>query len=164
MANTNFGTGSRLGASFTTTGPTANARVGDVTDGNNGSRWMYVVAQSAITAGDTVKITASTFTAASITAALAVTAGFVGFAQVAFITSDFGWVMIMGKPVLRLAASCADDVPLYTTDTAGVLDDATASLSHHQVMGVQADNSASAGGITLVTAFASWPVIRRPQA
>lgn len=163
MVNTNFAIGGLLSAKFGDVTTDAKVAVGTTVEGNGNSRWVYVQAQAAITQYDTVRVDSS-HNARSITAALASTAGTVAFAQVAFTTSDFGWVMLSGKPVLRLAASCADDVPLYTTDTAGVLDDATASLSHHQVMGVLADGSASAGGVTALTCVASWPVIRRPQA
>jgi hypothetical protein len=162
MANTNFIIGGLLSAKLDEVHTEAKFAKGTTVEGNNNSRWMYVQAQAAITQYDTVRVDASQ-NARSMTAALAAQAGDVAFAQIAFTTSDFGWVMLSGKPTLRLFTACADDVPLYTTDTAGVLDDATASLSHHQVMGVIANGSASAGGITAVGCVASWPIIRRPQ-
>jgi hypothetical protein len=163
MPNTHFAIGGLLSAKFGDVTTDAKFDKGTIVEGNAGSRWMYVQAQAAVTLGDTVRVDSS-HNARPITFALAGQAGHVGFAQIAFTTSDFGWVMMTGKPVLRLAASAADDVPLYTTDTAGVLGTATASLSQHQVMGLHADGSASAGGVTLVTAVAAWPIIRRPAA
>src|SRR5262245_43973317 len=82
--------------------------VGDRYADADGQEWLFVRAGSAITAYDCVHINAS-YDANPITAALAVIAGWVGFAQVAFTASNqYGWVMISGKPTIRLAASCAD--------------------------------------------------------
>src|SRR5690606_14854717 len=53
----------------------------------------------------------------------------VGFAQVAFSDNDFGWVCVHGPGniTVRVLASCAADVQLYTTGTPGALDDTSAS-------------------------------------
>jgi len=52
----------------------------------------------------------------------------IAFAQTAIGSSNYGWVQSGGRPLVTLAANCAPNVPLYTTATAGVLDDATLSL------------------------------------
>ena len=52
-------------------------------------------------------------------------AGGVGIAMSASIADTFGWFQIRGKAQGSLAASCADNAELYTTATAGVVDDAT---------------------------------------
>jgi hypothetical protein len=135
--------------------------LGDATADQAGNTWVFVQAGGTIASGDTVHISQA-FAANAITPALAVTAGQVGFAQYAFAATNYGWVMTTGRPTIRLAAGCADDAPLYTTDTAGVLDDSTVSASQHQVMGVIANGSASAGGVTRVAVSATWPMIRRP--
>ena len=57
-----------------------------------------------------------------------------------------------GRPAVNLAASCAPFVPLYTTSTGGVLDDATVSGSGGMVMGVFA--GASISNATAVTCIA----------
>lgn len=49
--------------------------------------------------------------------------GGVGVAMAATINTKFGWFQIRGKAQGRLAASCADNAELYTTATAGVVDD-----------------------------------------
>ena len=127
-----------------------------------GYDFIFGRADAPITNGHVVHIN-GLGSAARLTNTLAATAGVVAVAQNSFVTADYGWFMIRGKAILLLAASCADDVPLYTTDTAGVLDDATASLTHHQIMGIIADASASAG-VTSVSCFVSWPITRRPAA
>lgn len=138
--------------------------VGDRYADSIGQEWLFVRSGSAITAYDCVHVNAS-YDANPITDTLALTAGFVGFAQVAYTASNqYGWVMVSGQPTIRLAASCADDVPLYTTNTAGVLDDATASASGSQIMSVIANGSASGGGVTAVACTSIMPTVRRPAA
>jgi hypothetical protein len=58
----------------------------------------------------------------------------VGFAQTSVATSQYGWVALGGQPLVNLAAQCDDNVPLFTTGTAGVLDDATVTAGY--VMGL----------------------------
>lgn len=125
-----------------------------------GNEWVYVEAGGVITTKDTVHISGA-FVANPITLALSTTAGFVGHAQFAFTTAERGWVMARGKPVIRVALNCLPGVPLYTTDTAGVLDDATASASHHLVQGVQIIATASGATASAVTAVSSFPMVIR---
>jgi hypothetical protein len=137
---------------------------GDTFADHQGQEWMYVRAAAAITQYDCVHIDAS-YDASPITDTLAKQAGRIGFAQVAAAASgEYGWVMISGKPTVRLAAACADDVPLFTSATAGVLDDGTGSASQALILGVRANGSASAGGVTAVTCVATYPVPVRPFA
>lgn len=128
----------------------------------SGNEFVFVLASGVITVYDTVWIN-SAYTAAAITPALAVTPGAVGFAQTAFADGEYGFVMTRGVPTIRVGASCNANVPLYTSDTAGVLDDSTLSASHYQVQGVILAQSVSAS-ISTGTAVASFPLIRRPQA
>jgi hypothetical protein len=84
-----------------------------------------------------------------------------GFAQVAFLQYEFGWVVLHGSAFrVRFADSCAKNVQLYTTDTAGVVDDATVSTSQYLIAGLSfftvSGNTASAG-----LASGAFPQIRR---
>lgn len=156
-----FATDGRVGCNMTATdGLTPRFAVGTQMVGDKGSLWMYVKASGAITIYDCVWINAS-LAAASITPALAITAGQVGFAQFAFADLEYGWVMLRGKPVVRLTTACAVDVPLYTSNTAGMLSNTTLSLSHYQVEGVVAETSISAS-LSFATVQATFPQIRRP--
>ncbi len=76
----------------------------------------------------------------------------VGFAQTSIATGYVGWVQYGGRPAVNLATNCAPFVPLYTTSTGGVLDDATVSGSGGMVMGVFA--GASISNATAVTCIA----------
>jgi hypothetical protein len=94
-----------------------------------GSRWEYVQANGAITQYDYVKID-DDFQAASGTTTLLPNTepARVGCAQVAFADNEYGWVVRSGKHTGRFAASCAQDVKIYTTATAGVVDDSATTL------------------------------------
>lgn len=120
LATTKAGTGTSFdeGAEFP---------LGTRVSGPDGTEWMYVHASGAITQYDAVGIDEN-FEAAALTKAIADDGHTIGFAQVAFTDNDFGWVALRGSNInVRLAASCAADVSLYTTSTAGVLDDTSAS-------------------------------------
>lgn len=111
-------------AGTTTDGVNAKFALGTSILGSDGSRWVYVQAGAAITQYFTVAIDEN-FQAVHITSTLAKAGHGVGFAQVAFADNDFGWVCTHsgGNISVRVAAACAPDVQLYTTATAGVLDD-----------------------------------------
>lgn len=128
---------------------------------NAGGEWHFVKASIAFTLGDTVWIKA-TGSAVPITDAFARTPGRIGTAQVAFTIDYYGWVKTFGSVTLRGGADCNANVPLYTSGTAGVLDDATASTSHFQVLGVISSQSASGAG-ELMAGFMNYPMILRPD-
>lgn len=130
-----FVTGGTLGidlaattAGTTTNGANAKFRLGQTVLGSDGSRWVYVQAGEAITQYMTVAIDED-FQAKKITKTLADAGHQVGFAQVGFADNDFGWVCVHGPGniTVRVLASCAADVQLYTSGTAGILDDTSAS-------------------------------------
>ncbi len=52
----------------------------------------------------------------------------VGAAQCAFADDEYGWVAVKGYFTGNFAASCVQDVKIYTTATAGVVDDASTTL------------------------------------
>lgn len=79
----------------------------------------------------------------------------IAFAQVSIASSYFGWVQTGGKVMVNLAANCAPNVPLYTTATGGVLDDAV--VSDGLVIGMVATTSIS--NATAVTCIAARGVM-----
>lgn len=118
-----------------------------------GTTYWYVHANGAITQYDAVGIDED-FECAALTKAIADDGWRIGFAQVAFADNDYGWVAITGSNIrCRLAASCAADVALYTTATAGVLDDATTSQT--KVEGVVSVTTITAA--TNAEVIATWP-------
>lgn len=133
-------------AGTTTDGEDAPFALGTLVEATDGSRWMFVQAGEAITQYYTVGIDENC-QATKITTAHAAAGYGIGFAQVAFADNDFGWVCVhaTGNISVRLAASCAADVQLYTTSTAGILDDTSAgvTLLRGVVAVVAASNTAS---------------------
>lgn len=121
LAETTAGTGpnSDQGGKF---------RLGTRVTASDGSVWVYVHAAEAISQYMCVAIDED-YEARKITKALANAGHQVGFAQVAFSDNDFGWVAVHmpGNGSVRVLNSCAADVQLYTSGTAGVLDDTSAS-------------------------------------
>jgi len=88
-------------------------------------------------------------------------AGGVGLSMGAIIASTFGWFQIRGKGSGILLASCADNAELFTTATAGSLDDT--KTGQFQVYGARA---ASAPGSSAAAAEVEihYPVVAGPDA
>lgn len=128
---------------------------------NSGGEWHFVKASTAFTQYDCVWIKPNG-NAAPITDTLTTQPGRIGFAQVAFTVDYYGWVKTYGSVTMRGGASCNANVPLYTSGTAGVLDDATLSTSQNQIAGVVASQSASGAGESM-TGFANYPMVVRPD-
>jgi hypothetical protein len=139
LTNTKAGTGT----SFDQGGQFA---VGQRVTATDGSNWLYVHAAEAVAQYDCVAIDEN-FEVRKITKALADAGHGVGFAQVALADNDFGWVAVNspGNITVNVLASCAADVQLYTSGTAGKLDDTSASqnLIRGVVLVTAATNTAS---------------------
>lgn len=132
---------------------------------SDGCRRMLVQSGSAITQYDTIHITAA-FSANPITHALAASTGMIGSSPVSCsLTAQKFWAKLSGPATIRVAAACQDHVPLYTTDTAGILDDSTLSLTALQIMGVMLNDgvSMSAGGAGAAAATMQNPLVRIPK-
>jgi hypothetical protein len=160
-SNTTYLIGSLMNVKLGETSPDSGAgplyTAGTRAFGKDGSQWMYVgPTTAAINQYDVVWVNAS-MVPAQITANLAKTAGFVGFAQIAFATSESGWVMLSGKPTLNAVLNTTVGAALYTCATSGFLDDATASTSQLQIFGVVLSASAS---VTATPAVAAFPTVR----
>lgn len=104
----------------------ARAKVGQVVNTDDGGQAIFVQALSEISTFAAVAIFADS-TAQMLTTTIAATSKKVGFAQTSIASGYYGWVQTSGTPKVNLAANCDDNVPLYTTATSGVLDDATVS-------------------------------------
>lgn len=140
-----FATSGMLGVDVTATPTAADFDLGTAIIGTDGTKWVYVQASGAITQYDAVAIDEN-YQAAALTKALADAGHAVGFAQVAFADNDYGWVAVEGSNIsVRVAVACQPDVALYTTATAGVLDDTSASQT--KLTGAVVVASGSASGV-----------------
>jgi hypothetical protein len=92
----------------------------------NGKEYIYVQADGAITQYQAVSITPAG-QAAALTKANADKGYKVGVAQIAFTDDYYGWILVV-DPIgtgsyVRAASACASETLLYTTATAGRIDD-----------------------------------------
>lgn len=86
--------------------------------------------------------------------------GPVGVAMAATVASTFGWFQTRGKASANLAASCADNAELYTTATAGTVDDVkTGQFQIYGARAASAVTSAAAGDVEIDN-----PVVAGPDA
>lgn len=127
---------------------------GTVVNLNDGGQAIYVQATSECSTYAAVLIGAGA-SARMATTTLAVGNKRIGFVQTSIASAFFGWAQIGGCPMVNLAANCAPAVPLYTTATSGVLDDATVSAA--MVAGVVSQTTIS--NATAVTIIAGYPHI-----
>jgi hypothetical protein len=152
-----------LGVDVTTASSTTqDFAPGAVVKTTDGGESIYIKASAAITAGDVVQITMSTGAATGITTLLTdantTTAGqLIGVAHVTIASASYGWACLKGVPTagIRVAASCVKGSPLYTTTTAGELDDT--SSSSHLIAGIEL--TATATGAAVTAGLCSNPVL-----
>ncbi len=128
----------------------ARCKVGTVVATDDGGQAIFVQALSEISTFAAVAIYADN-TAQMLTTTLAATSKKVGFAQTSIASGYYGWVQTSGTPKVNLAANCDDNVPLYTTATSGVLDDAT--VSGGLILGLT--NTVTISNATAVTCIAA---------
>lgn len=132
------------------TSPTARLAVGTKVNLSDGGEAVYVQALSEISTFAAVSIYANA-TAQMLTTTTAATSKKIGFAQTSIASGYYGWVQTSGVVKVNLAANCDDNVPLYTTATAGVLDDAVVSTG--LVLGVT--STVTISNATAVTCIAA---------
>ena len=143
-----------IGTNFTDTSSTSQFTTGTVVNLSDGGQAVYVQALSEISTYAAVAVY-DTQKAQMMTTTLAATCKRIGFAQTSIASGYYGWVQLGGKVMVNLAANSAPNVPLYTTATAGVLDDAV--VSGGAVFGLVATTSIS--NATAVTCIAGYPHI-----
>ena len=144
-----------IGVSLEYTDTSPSFAVGTVVNLSDGGQAIYVQAASTCATWSAVTVTVDN-KVAPLTTTNSANSKAVGFAQVSIASGSYGWVQTGGVPVVKLAASCAPNVPLFTTATAGVLDDATVSGNGvGLVAGIVA--TATASGATAITCVAGYP-------
>lgn len=89
-----------------------------------GKSWVFVKASSAIAQYDVVTFDETyNTTVAPLSTSNDARGDLVGVASVAFASGDYGWLQVAGPCTMNVLASCAANVRLNTTATAGSLDD-----------------------------------------
>lgn len=125
---------------------------------NDGGHAIYVKALSELSAFAACAVFADG-TAQMLTTTNAATCKRVAWAQTSVPSANFAWIQSGGNFKGNLAVNCAPNVPLYTTATAGVLDDATVSGGGGLIGSVIATVSISnATAVTLLGSFAPFVI------
>ena len=98
---------------------------GDIAEDYQGKQYRYVKASSAIAQYDVVTVDPATYitTVAPLGTANDARGNYVGVAPAAIASGSYGWVQIYGPCTMNVLASCAANVRLNTTGTAGSPDD-----------------------------------------
>ncbi len=115
-------TSNLIGVSLTYTDTSPSFNVGTTVNLDDGGQAVYVQAASTVSTYMAVSVKGDN-TVVPLTTTNSANSKVIGFAQASIASGSYGWVQIGGKPVVNLAASCLPAVPLFTTATAGTLDD-----------------------------------------
>ena len=134
---------------FTDSSPSFN--LGTTVNLDDGGQALYVRAASTCATYAAVSVRVDN-TVVPLTTTNSAASKAVGFAQVSIASAYYGWVQLGGKPRVNVATACEPSVPLFTTATGGVLDDAT--VTGGLVEGIVATTSAaSASAPTCVAGY-----------
>ena len=134
---------------FTDTSPSFN--LGTTVNLDDGGQAIYVQAASTVATYAAVAVRVNN-TVVPLTTTNSAGSKAVGFAQVSIASAYYGWVQLGGKPRVLVAANCQPSVPLFTTATAGVLDDATVTAG--LVAGLVATTSTvTASNVTCIAGY-----------
>ena len=145
----------KLGVNFSDDTASAQFALGEVVSAEGGRQMQYVQAGSAVAANLWVCID-SDDKAYPLTKARVDDGQSVGVAESALTINQYGWITMTGRNVnAAVGASCAADVALYTSATAGVLDDT--STSQTKVDGVVAAAANGTAAQANVEVIMTWP-------
>jgi hypothetical protein len=143
-----------IGVSLEYTDTSPSFAVGTVVNLSDGGQALYVQAASTVATYAAVSVRVNN-TVVPLTTTNSAGSKAIGFAQVSIASAYYGWVQLGGKPRVNVATACEPSVPLFTTATGGVLDDAT--VTGGLVAGLVATTSAASA--SAVTCIAGYPHI-----
>lgn len=145
-----------LGVDITRADSSATQKLGTCVEYTAGQTYMYVLAAEAIGQYLTVGVDEDG-NASKLTKTIADDGWTIGFAQAALASGEYGWVALRGRGEIyaKTLTDCAADVILYTSSTAGYLDDDSSSQT--RIAGVVATSAATSATSTTVEIIATWP-------
>lgn len=123
MANTNFATDGILSAKIGDVSTDSKVGLGTRTSGRNGSEFLYVQANGAVTGSGYVVSIDGAGQASLLGTSNDALGNRAGVALSAMADNDYGWVQIFGPSNVRVAASATANTRLNTTAIPGQLDD-----------------------------------------
>lgn len=150
-----------IGVALGTTHTTPQFDLGSIVSTDDGGEAVYCIASGAVSQYALCGINED-FDVYMMTTALSVQSDRLGLPQVAIAAGAYGWVYTRGSNIkVRTKASAAADAQLWTTASAGVVDDATAaSALKIDGMVLVAAAGTAANGAAGIEVKASWPAIR----
>jgi hypothetical protein len=121
----------------------------------NGNMYKYVLSTDTIAQYDVLAVT-SAGVASRLTTTNANDGVIIGVAQATLSSGFYGWMQILGPTTVNCLSTCSSSVALFSTATAGSLDDTTTTV---KIAGIQilADITAAAGanGLIVTRPFAA---------
>jgi hypothetical protein len=147
-------TSNLIGVALGYTDTTAQFNLGTTVNLDDGGQAIYVQAASTVATYSAVAVRVDN-KVVPLTTTNSAASKAVGFAQVSIASAYYGWVQLGGKPRVSVLVGCQPNVPLFTTATAGSLDDAT--VTGGLVAGLVATTSAASA--SAVTCIAGYPHI-----
>ena len=144
-------TSALIGVALDYTDTTPSFGTGTVVNLSDGGQAVYVQAASTVSTYMAVSVRVDN-TVVPLTTTNSAHSKAIGFAQTSIASAYYGWVQLGGKPRVNVLIACQPNVPLFTTATAGSLDDATVTAG--LVAGLVATTSAaSASAPTCVAGY-----------
>lgn len=153
--------GGIVGVALANTHTTPMHKLGTICQTDDGGEAVYCIASGAVSQYALCGINED-FDVYMMTTALAAQSDRLGFPQVGIAAASYAWVYLRGSNIkVRTKASAVADAQLWTTASAGVVDDATAAgaLKLDGLVLVAAASTA-ANGAAGIECKAAWPAIR----
>ncbi len=132
-------------------------RLGQRIQTHDGKEYIYAKNASSNAAYRVVTVDAANFAIVGLTTTTAATAEIVGVLPQAIASDEYGWVQIYGRTKVQVLGLAAKSINLWSTATAGSLDDATAST--YMVQGINLLSTNPSSTATALSAFISYPQI-----
>ena len=148
-----------LGVDLLSTSTTKSFPLGTLTSDGNGGWYEYIRADAALGQYAAVKVDDDGEATELDTTLSGAEPTRVASVQVAFADTEYGWGARMGNFTQEVLISCAADVKLYTTATAGALDDTATDL----VQGVKILTAEPGSGTANIAAFSAIPMATNAQ-
>jgi hypothetical protein len=122
--------------------------------GNDNSTWLYITGGSAVAQYDVVTIDED-YSGIPGTKAALDDGHIVGVAPEAISSGEYGWVQLTGVVTMNVLASAAADVTLYSSATAGSLDDTSTSQTAVNGLFLTTARGGTAGS---AAGMGTWPM------
>lgn len=146
-----------LGARLNAAETDASHALGTMVEANDGTLFVYVQADGAISASDLLTIDQA-YQATRATIANAMTGLRLGVAQIAFADNEYGWVAVSGNPLsVNVSATSTLNVALYIGTTSGHVSTTAGSATLAGIAFLTANASTA---VAAFNATVSWPRLR----